>query len=175
MQSGINILRHPPCITANKKLCPFGIQPFPDSRCVLEHTGLDINLVGLIPRKGAIKSGQNAIMFELSEILPIGVITFLSLRSEKEPVLALRANRLTLLEKGTKRRDAGARSDHDDWCVRIIREMKMLRRARINRHRRFFRAVSHERGTNSVASSAVTFVADHVNNEMHLIGVGAQA
>src|SRR5437879_10834128 len=90
--------------------------------------------MGLIARPGTIKPCKNTIAFESIEVLLIGVIAFLSLRSEEEPVFPFRAERLAFLQIGAKGCDASAGSDHNDRGVGIFRQMKMLGQAGINRH-----------------------------------------
>src|SRR6266478_1567545 len=108
---GIDILGHSARVAANIKLCALGIDPFPDFRRALQNTVLDVNLMGLIARPGTIESCENAVAFESMEILFIGVVAFLPLCSEEEPIFPFRSERLSFLQIRAKRRDTSARSD----------------------------------------------------------------
>ena len=143
-QRGIDILGHTACVAADKKLRAFAVDPFPNLARILEHEVLDINLVSLIARPRAIEPGENAVALEASPILFVGVVAGLALRSVEEPVFSLRAERLALLQEGAKGRDARARSDHDQGHIGIFRQVKMLGRAGITRHRHVVRALRHE-------------------------------
>src|SRR5205807_7970409 len=72
-QRRIDILGHPARVAADKKLRAFAVDPFPNLARVLQHEVLDIDLVSLIARPGAIESGENAIALEASPILFVGV------------------------------------------------------------------------------------------------------
>src|SRR5713101_1841519 len=143
-QRGIDILGHSARVTANKKLRTLGIDPFPDFRRVLENTVLDVNLMGLIARPRTIEPRENAFALESIEVFLVGIIAFLPLRSEEEPVFSFCTESHSFLQIGAKRGDAGARSDHDDRSVGIFRQMKMLCRAGINRHGNLVRAFSQK-------------------------------
>src|SRR5207249_6593022 len=112
-QRGIHVFRHSTGISTYEKMRAI-LEPSPDFNRVFHHAVLHVNLMGLIPRPGTIESRENAIALELIEILFVGVVAFLSSRSEEKPVFSFRAECLSFLQISTKRRDTGARSDHDD-------------------------------------------------------------
>src|SRR5216683_6920686 len=101
-QRGIDILGHSARVPANKKLRTLGIDPFPDFRRVLENTVLDVNLMGLIARPGTIESCENAVAFESIEVVLVGIVAFLPLCSEEEPIFPFRSERLSFLRYARK-------------------------------------------------------------------------
>src|SRR6266487_193850 len=134
-QHSIDILRHSLRVAAHKKMGALGVEPFPNLSGIVLHPMLDINLPGLIARPCAIETCEKPFFLECLEFLAVGKIALLMLRSEKEPVLSLCSRRLAFLQIRAKRRDARSWTDHDNWNVRVLGQMKMLRYAWENRHR----------------------------------------
>ena len=97
------------------------------------------------------------------------------LRSEEEPVFPFRSDGLSFLQIRAKRCDSRPRSHHDDWSVRIFRQMKMFRHTGENRHGHVISAFREERRGYPFADATMTFIADHVHDKMHLIGIRLQA
>src|SRR4029077_9122752 len=56
----------------------------------------------------------------------------------------------------------------------IIRQMKVFGRAGINRYRNVIRALSQKGRADALSNPAVTLVADHVDDEMDLVGISAK-
>ena len=162
----VDILRHPFGIAADEKFRAF-LEPFPDLGGVFLHPVLHINLLGLIARQGGIDAREVSFFFERREIVAVEIIRVFALRAEKEPRFSARPDRFAFLQKCAKRRDAGSRSDHDEWRVAVFRKMKRFRAARINRHRQILRAFGQESRRHSQALTAVTFVSNDVDDEMN--------
>src|SRR6266581_5777768 len=95
-QRGIHVFRHSTSISTYEKMRAF-LEPSPDFSRVFHHAMLHVNLVGLIPRPGTIEPRENAIALESIEIVLVGIVAFLPLRSEEEPVSPFCAQRLSLL------------------------------------------------------------------------------
>src|SRR5262249_18323785 len=135
------------------------------------HSVLDVNLLGLIARPCAIEPGEKAFFFECSELLAVSEIAPLMLRSEKEPVVSFCSGRLAFLQIRAKRRHSGSGTDHDDWNVRAVWKVKMLRHTGVNRDRDVIRAFGEKRGANSFAKAPVAFIADHVHDKVNLFRI----
>src|SRR6202022_2272307 len=99
------------------------------------------------PRPRAIESRENAIALKSIEVLFVGIVAFLPLCSEEEPIFPFRSERLSFLQIRAKRRDTSARSNHDNRDIRIFRQMKMFCRAGINRHGNIVRAFGQKSRT----------------------------
>src|SRR4051812_3003793 len=96
-QGRVDILGHAPGIAADIEIGAFAIEPFPNLGCIREHFVLHVDLVCLIARPRAIEPRQKSIARETRPIFLVGVIAHLALRTEEEPVLPFRAERLPLL------------------------------------------------------------------------------
>ena len=136
---------------------------------------LNVYFVCLIARPRAIQSRQKAFACETFPIFFVGVIALLALRSEEEPVFSFCAESLPLLQKCAERRDASARSNHDQRQGLIFRHVKMFRRTGINRHRNFVRAFRQKIRRHALSRAATTFVSHNIDNQVHLVGKDAQA
>ena len=174
-ERGIHILGHSFRIAANKKLRAVAVEPFPNFSGVIEHLVLNVNFVRLIARPCAIEPCQNAIANEFFPIFFVGVIAFLALRAEKQPGFSLRPGPLSILQERAERRDAGARPNHNERSIRIVRHVKMLGRAGINRHRNIVRPFGQKSCGHTFAQASVAFVANDVDDEVHLVRKRAQA
>ena len=70
------------------------------------------------------------------QLVGIEEIAVAALMAEEQPVLAGRAGRLAVEQEGAERRDAGARADHDDRRLRILRQREAMRLLHIDLHLR---------------------------------------
>src|SRR5215467_2351893 len=97
------------------------------------------------------------------------------LRPEKEPVLPFCPSRLALLQISTEGCHSGPWPDHDDWNFGALGQMKMFCHTRINWHRYVVSAFRKKGRANTFTQATVTFVANHVDNKVNLVGIGLQA
>ncbi|MNL23655.1 hypothetical protein D3C87_1450510 [compost metagenome] len=125
MQGIVNILRHAGRVAANIEMAAL-FEPLIECLAVLAHTGLNIDLFGLIPRESEIETGQHAIATHLSKFVFVDEIRLPVLVAEKQPVPALCAPRLPFLQKSPEWRNARAGSHHDNRCVIVLRHAKRL-------------------------------------------------
>src|SRR5437763_3097383 len=89
---------------------------------------LDINFFRLIAREREIEPGQKARLQPGSQLLFVKEIRGALLVSEEKPVLASGAHTLSFFEKGAKRRNACAGTDHDHRRVARGRWFEATRR-----------------------------------------------
>ena len=118
---------------------------------------LDVDLVRLIARPGAIESGQNSVAFHLLEIFLVGVIAFFALCAEEEPVFSF----CSIAWRSCKNARNGATPVPGPTMtigvIWIFRQMKMFGRARINRDRNSIGPVGQESRADAFAITAMTF------------------
>src|SRR6266496_2766506 len=55
-----------------------------------------------------------------------GMVLHLMLGSKEEPVFPFRSSGFSLLQIGAERRHSRPGTNHDDWSVRIVRQMKVF-------------------------------------------------
>ena len=112
-----------------------GVEPFPNLGGIVVHPMLDINLLGLIARPGAIEPCEEPFLLKRLEFFAVSKIAPLMLRPEQKPVLPVCPCRLAFLQIRAERRHSSSGADHDDWNVRVLGQMKVLGYAGENRHR----------------------------------------
>src|SRR5690242_5095299 len=84
---------------------------------MFEQPVLDVDLVLLVARKRGVEPGQQSSLVPGGKLVLKQEIGAATRVAEEQPVASARARRLALLQKGAKRRDPGARPNHDDWAV----------------------------------------------------------
>src|SRR5215469_6431754 len=100
------------------------LEPRPHLAGALAHTLLHVDALLLVAREGEIDFAQEAALVERRQLILIEKIARAVLVAEKEPVEALGADDAALLQEGTERRHARARSDHDHRRVLVLRQAK---------------------------------------------------
>src|ERR1700739_513745 len=124
-QAAFNILAHPFGIAADINIGALG-EPGPYFAADLAHAILHIEFLVAVPRPSQRQSRQQARSLQGIEFVAVEKIATAALMAEEQPVLAWRAGRLAVEQERTERRDAGARPDHDDWHLRILRQREAM-------------------------------------------------
>ncbi|MNZ84336.1 hypothetical protein D3C78_1030890 [compost metagenome] len=119
------IMRHLFLITADIHGSAL-LQPRIQLLAFLQHSMLYVDLLIGIPRKGYIHAGQHSI---LKPFLPFQLIEEIGrkmLISIKQPGLAASTGFFTLSKKCSEWSHACARSNHNNWRIRIVRKLKVI-------------------------------------------------
>ena len=130
---------------------------------------LNVDLVGSVPREREVDPGERAVPKRVLPFELIEEIVRVAPVAEEQPGPPGRAGGSALLHEGAKRRDAGARPDHDD-VARRIRQAEMLVRLHPHAHRAAgSQPVRHVGGGDAGATPAVALVPHGGDEEMRLV------
>src|SRR5260221_11723339 len=137
---------------------------------------LDIDPLRLIARECQIQPGQFPLLLKSEKVRLVKEIRAAMLFAKKKPVASCRSVQRALFDESAERRDAGARSNHDDVARAVLRQTKVSRLLNINRDG--FRAhrsvVGHEAAGQAGLRSSVGFVANDGDAEMDLVWMGGE-
>ena len=132
-QGALDVLRHAFGVAADIDMRPLG-EPTPQLRPDLAHAVLDVEFLIAVARPGERQSRQTARLAHRLEFVLVEEVVLAALVAEEQPGAAARAERLALLQEGAERRDAGARADHHDRRLRIVRQAEPVRLLHIGLH-----------------------------------------
>src|SRR5713101_2242066 len=132
-QRVLDVLGHALGIAADIEVRAF-LQPAPELGRVLAQAVLDVDLLGLVAREGEIEVGQHAAALPVEDLVLVEKIRGAFLIAEEQPVPALGAARLALLEKSPKRGNTGAGSDHDGRSIVVGRRREAVALLHEHRH-----------------------------------------
>ena len=144
-QRPLDILGHALGVAADIDMRALG-EPAPQLRSDLAHTVLDVELLVAVARPGERQARQAARLAQRLEFILVEEVVLAALMAEEQPGAAARAERLPLLQEGAERRDAGARADHDDRRLGIVRQAETVRLLNIGFHRVARRDALAEKG-----------------------------
>ncbi len=86
---------------------------------------LHVDFLRPVSRKGCIEPREMTPALPAFELFTVVKIRSLRLLTEKQPVSSFGADGFPVLQKGDKRRNAGARANHDDRAIGHRRQPKM--------------------------------------------------
>jgi hypothetical protein len=136
-------------------------KPFPQFLCLLEHSVLDVNLLGSWSREKA-KSRRVSTpwSFHARSSSFVEEIGGAMLFTEKQPVFAGSAFDRPLLEKRPERGNAGARTHHDDVPGLVARQTEAAGFLDVNRHglHKHIRMISQETGRKTLFRPSMRFI-----------------
>ena len=134
------------------------------------HPVLDVDLAGLVAGEGGVEAGEDAVLLHGQEVLFVEEVHGFALVAEEEPVVAVLAGGLALLQEGAEGGDAGAGADHDDRHVGVFRQAEDVVGVKEDGYGGAFAgAVAEVAGGYALAVAAVGLVADYADGGLDIV------
>src|SRR5262249_12786175 len=139
------------------------------------HAVLYVELRLIVARPGQREPGEQPGMLHAGELILVEEIVVAVLMAEEQPVAAGRPGRHALVQEGTKRRNAGAGTDHDDRGGRVGGETEAIGLLHVDLDpvagRGAFRQIG---GGDAEPATVADFVAHGVDGERDPAGVALE-